>query len=477
MSIRKFYPLTAIGSAIVVIFLVAAMSRDRWLPLLKTASATEGHSQHAEDAYSDHDHDHEHGHNHEHQHDGHGHAEHDETTSIEISAQARKNLGLKTDVVKLQSYLRKISVPALVVGRPGRSHVQVTAPLGGRVMRIYPIKGETVESGQPLFDLLLTHAELVRVQSDFLRSIAELDVVRREITRLQSVSVTGAIPGKRLLERQYEEQKIQAAIDAQKQSLLLHGLNKEQIASIVETRTLLKGLTVFAPQLPKNGDAVAQENQNGFFVVRELSVEAGQYIDAGIPLCLLTDFRRLYIQGRAFEQDAEDLVGAATEGLPVSATLENNSSRTQAIEGLKITYVENEVELDSRALRFYVDLANKVVLESRTRDGHRFTTWRYKPGQRMQLHVPVERWEDRIVLPVDAVAKEGVEYFVFQQNGDHFDRVSVHVEYQDQFWVVVANDGAIFPGDTIAMSDAQQLQIAMKNKAGSGVDPHAGHHH
>ncbi len=477
MPTRKLHSRLPIGStgimilvAVALIALIAVVLRKRWLPATgQASSATSEESGHA-----GHDHG---GHDHGHKHDGHDHAKHDETTSIEISAQARKNLGLETGAIKLQAYMRKISVPALVVGRPGRSHVQVTAPLGGRVTRIYPIKGETVESGQPLFDLLLTHAELVRVQSDFLRSIAELDVVRREITRLQSVTVAGAIPGKRLLERKYEEQKTQASIDAQRQSLLLHGLNDQQITSIVETRTLLKGLTVFAPSLPKNGDAEAGENQAGSFVVRELSVNAGQYVDAGIPLCLLTDFRRLYIQGRAFEQDAEELVHAATIGLPITATPENNFTQAQAIEGLKITYVENEVERDSRALRFYVDLENEVVLESRTSEGHRFTTWRYKPGQRMQLHVPVERWEDRIVLPVDAVAKEGVEYFVFQQNGDHFDRISVHVEHQDQFWVVVANDGAIYPGDTVAMTDAHQLQIALKNKSGGGVDPHAGHNH
>jgi hypothetical protein len=76
-----------------------------------------------------------------------------------------------------------------------------------------------------------------------------------------------------------------------------------------------------------------------------------------------------------------------------------------------------------------VSLPNEIVLESKSAHGHRFLTWRYKPGQRMQLRVPVEQWTDRIVLPVDGVAKEGVEYCVFQQNGDHFDRVPVQVEY------------------------------------------------
>ena len=53
----------------------------------------------------------------------------------------------------------------------------------------------------------------------------------------------------------------------------------------------------------------------------------------------------------------------------------------------------------------------------------------------------------------------------------------VHVEYRDRFSVVIANDGSLFPGDVVATCGAQQLQLALKNKAGGGIDPHAGHNH
>ena len=35
----------------------------------------------------------------------------------------------------------------------------------------------------------------------------------------------------------------------------------------------------------------------------------------------------------------------------------------------------------------------------------------------------------------------------------------------------IENDGSIFPGDKIALAGAHQLQMALKNKAGGGVDP------
>ena len=140
-------------------------------------------------------------------------------------------------------------------------------------------------------------------------------------------------------------------------------------------------------------------------------------------------------------------------------------------------FLANQIDPVSRALRFYVRLPNRVIRKSQDADGRLFLDWKFKPGQRLQFLVPMEKWKDRIVLPVDAVAQEGAETFVFQQNGDHFDRRAVHVEYQDQFWVVIANDGSLFPGDTVAFAGAHQMQMALKNKAGGGVDPHAGHNH
>jgi hypothetical protein len=42
---------------------------------------------------------------------------------------------------------------------------------------------------------------------------------------------------------------------------------------------------------------------------------------------------------------------------------------------------------------------------------------------------------------------------------------------------VIESDGTLFPGDVVAVSGAYQMQLALKNKAGGGVDPHAGHNH
>ncbi len=60
---------------------------------------------------------------------------------------------------------------------------------------------------------------------------------------------------------------------------------------------------------------------------------------------------------------------------------------------------------------------------------------------------------------------------------ERFDRVAVHVLYRDNQNVVIAQDGAIAPGDVIARRSAHEMQMAIKNKSGGAIDPHAGHSH
>ena len=393
---------------------------------------------------------------------------------LELSEQAKKNIGLTLATVAAQDFQQTVTVPATVINRPGRTEIAISAPMTGIVTRIYPIRGEAVAPGDPLFDLRLTHEDLVEKQAALLRALEELEVVEREVARLEQVTASGAVAGKRLLERQYERGKLEAALRAERQALRLHGLSDEQIETIVDQRRLLESLTIVAPPVRDCPSCAAHEE---FLQVTQLAVRPGEHVAVGTALGVLTDHCELLVEGKAFEQDAEALNQAANEGIPVTALIEGNGSGTHEVPGLKILYVENEVEMESRALKFYVGLPNELVRNQTTADGHRFIGWRYRPGQRVGLLVPVERWEDQIVLPVEAVVGEGAEYFVYQRSGSRFCRRPVHVEYRDQRWAVIEADGTLFPGDVVAAEGAYQIHLALKNKAGGGPDPHAGHHH
>jgi len=410
----------------------------------------------------------------DHDHAGHDHADHN-ANSIELSPQARKNIGLgKPLTVKLEPFTKTISVPGMIVERPARSTVEVTAPMTGVITRIYSIEGEAVEPGARLFGLRLTHEELVQSQADLLKTAEELDVIQREIKRIEDLIKEQALPGKQLLERQYEKQKQEALMRAQRQALLLHGLTNEQIDAILKDRKLLQDLTVAVPATTDDG---GMSPAGTVFQIQNIKAAQGQHLNAGDTLAVLADHAQLFIEGEAFERDMQELSRAVEQGLPVSATLDTDGGKPESIAGLRVLYLAAKVDPASRTLHFYVTLPNQKVRDARLADGHRFVAWRYRPGQRVQLEIPLETLPDRIVLPADAVAQDGPETYVFTPNGDHFDRRAVHVEYRDPRWVVIANDGSLFPGDLVAPTGAQQLQLALKNKSGGGIDAHAGHNH
>ena len=475
---RKWWLLAAV--AVVIAGLAVS---TRWLPEIRqlAASAHAGGESVSDDSKHDHEVEDADGHGEEagHEHEAHAPAvtadhAHDEAAAVNLSQSAQDTVGLRLAKVELRSFERTMTVPAMVAERPGRSAIQVAAPLTGVVTRIWPLQGETVVPGQPLFDLRLTHEEVVEGQAELLRTAEELDVVKREVNRLERASTEGAIPEKTVLQRKYEQQKLEGVLRSQRQRLLLHGLSPSQVDEIQAKRTLLSSMTVAVPQ---SSEDKAKAEAAPLLQIEELKVTNGQHVKAGDPLCVLADHARLYVQGKAFEQDAAALDRAASNDWRLTMVVEGNGQERQTVPGLPIVYLANKIEPDSRAFLFYVELPNKVIRNRRTPDGHRFAGWQFKPGQRVELLVPVERWADRIVLPQSAVVQDGAESYVFEKNNGHFDRRAVRIEYRDQYSAVIANNGTLALGKMVIVSGAYQVHLAMKNKAGGPPDPHAGHNH
>jgi cobalt-zinc-cadmium efflux system membrane fusion protein len=459
--LRRFSP-RYLGIGGVIVFIIALiLSRNVWLSPLRAWLAAgspsgDGHSHGAAPGDA-------------HGHDDHGHA--DDLDSLDLSEQGRKNIGLRIEPVKLDKFERTVTVPGILVERPGRTIIRVGTPLNAIVTKIYPIAGEAVHIGEPLFDVRLTHEELVQAQVEFLSTAEELDVLAREIARLESIG-EGTIAGKTLLERKYEQQVKQALLRARRESLLLHGLTEEQVDDILASRTLLKAITVRVPPLA----AEHMQAERPVFQVQQLAVDGGQYVAAGETMAVLANYAELFIEGRAFEQDIIHVQAAREKGWPLSAAVESKDGKRQTLDGLKILYVAGNVDPESRTFRFYATLPNEML--GKTKQGeHEFVDWRFRPGQRMQLSVPTERLEKQLVLPADAIAEDGAETYVFIPNGKKLVRRPVHVQHRDSSRVVIEQDGSLFAGDPVVVSGARQLQLALKNKAGGGVDPHAGHNH
>ena len=439
-------------------------------------------------------------------HEDHAHAPAASATAaafLDLSPEAMKNLGLTSDMlrpIELKTFRKTISVPAIIVERPGQTLTQISTPMTGVITEVAAIEGSAVEPGQRLFRIRLTHEDLVQSQIDFVKALGDLDVEEREIVRLKPISKDTPKP---LLERMYAKEKLESLLNAQREALRLHGLSARQIEQIAKDRRLLSELTIAAPSAQQDSGELELTSQlhlepiayianqeaisdplsepeksptaeNVPRVVESLKVQQGQSVEQGGLLCVLADYSQLYVEGLAFEQDVEAINKAASAAWKITALQPGGGT----LDELTLSFVASEIDPETRTLKFYVDLPNEILRDTKNAAGRRFLTWRFKPGQRLQLRVPVEELPNQIVLPLDAVANEGAESFVFQRKGkQRFDRIAVHVLHKDQTSVVVANDGALFPGDVVALRGAHQLQMAVKNKSGGAIDPHAGHTH
>lgn len=461
---------------------VTIAARGIWLPMLtakdvnsKEAASHAGHS---------------HG-------EGGGHADEDQNT-VPLSEQARANLGLTLGTVELSDYTKNLVIPGVVVEQPGHSERRITTPVAGVVAKVHAFPGQAVRPGDPLLDVQPTGEVLTTTQADLLRTIQEMALADLEIKRLTPLTEGGAVSRRLLLEKEYERKRLDSQKLVQIQELLVRGLTPYQITEIVEHKTLLREFTIHVPGgtpksssqeeehdhpsvvptgLSQSSDGLESHAEEIVYTVERIEIFPGKLVQPGDELCDLGLHTELYLEGHAFERDSWLIARMMQEQRPLTALFEGESESPETRDGLLIRYVENTLDATSRTLRFFVPLKNEVIRDAKADNGIVYRSWRFKPGQKVRLLLPEQKLSEQIVLPAAAVVAEGSDAYVFRANGELMERVPVVIEHRDPRYVVLRNDGSVFPSDELAMNHTYQINLALKKQQGSGVDPHAGHNH
>lgn len=403
----------------------------------------------------------------------------EEAKVLKLSPQARQNLGLVAKAAKPQTYWRTIQVPGAIVDRPGRSDRGVTAPAVGTVVQVHAFPGDTVKPGDRLFTLRLFSEYLQNTQSELFKATRETQLVKEQRTRLESAAKSGAIPEARIIELDNQLRRQSAAIQAYRQDLLTRGLNPEQVEAVTEGK-FVSTIEVVAPppvSAAKREPEIQQtalqliddRGENLAYEVQELKVDLGQQVQAGQLLSVLANHHSLYIEGHAFKREAPFLEKAAQHGRPIQVEFaEDDREHWPSLDQtFQIRHLANAIDPVNRTFDFFIPLTNQS--RGYEKDGQTFVVWRFRPGQRVRLHVPVEELQDAIVLPSAAVVREGPEAYVFRQNGDLFNRLAVHVLHEDRTSVVLANDGSVTPGLYLAQNSAASLNRVLKAQAAAGI--------
>jgi multidrug efflux pump subunit AcrA (membrane-fusion protein) len=435
----------------------AYFTRDRWVPVVFPSGAPAPAGGH------DHDHDH-----------GHGPHDHgaEPTDRVKLSPQAQENLGLDVDQLVPQDYWRTILIPGSVVDRPGESDRTVTAKVAGVVADVRARPGDTVKGGEPLFTLQLASEFLQAAQADVAKTAREIEFATARRDRIAGLVKQGTQPEAVLIEEDNQVKRLTTQLRAQRRQLQVFGLTPEQVTR-AEKGDALTELTVAVPARAAGGPEL--------FEVQELKVSLGDQVQAGQALVTLANHQKLMVEGRAFKSEAGALALAAQKKVPIAVEFADEvPGEWPTLGPLTVRHLSNQVDPATRTFGFYLELENQP--RTFERDGRAHFVWRFRPGQRARLRVPVERFARPaeggtevlpFVVPLGAVVREGPEAFVFVQNGDVFVRKPVRVLYEDRAHVVLANDGSVTEADFVVRNQAAALNRALKATAGGG----GGHHH
>ena len=389
---------------------------------------------------------------------------------LELSPQARQNLGLVSRPATLSNYWRSIIVPGEVMDRPGMSDRGVTSPAVGVVTQIHAFAGDTIHPGDTLFTLRLLSEYIQNTQSELFKVTRDIELETEKRQRLTQIG-DGAIPQVRIIEVEQQLRRLQAASESYRQDLLTRGLSPAQVDQVAGGRFVASVDVVAPPPIAVPSAPVVAASPPGKLVyeVQDLKVDLGTQVQAGQLLGVLSNHGALFIVGHAFKREATALERAAQQQWPLRVDFAEDDSTAWPPLGqsFEIRHLSNTIDPASRTFDFFVPLSNQS--RSYEKEGKTFVVWRFRPGQRVRLHVPVEELKDVIVLPAAAVVREGPEAYVFRQNGDLFDRRPVRVLHEDRLDVVIANDGSVAPGWYLAQGSASSLNRVLKAQAASGT--------
>ncbi|MBA2113236.1 efflux RND transporter periplasmic adaptor subunit [Bremerella alba] len=406
---------------------------------------------------------------------------------VTLTDSAFDNLKIAVKSMRGETYVSPLTIPGEVVEIPGRSSFTVAAPVGGNVRSVNVDVGQLVHLSDPLFKLDIVDEPVLSAQVDLLDVLGQIDVTRAEINRLSPLAQSGAIAGKAPLEFEYQEQKLKNRKDARAQELVARGLTVRQVSTVLEQRKLIKQIDVLLNEAPR--DTASSEQDPVSFVVETLDIHPGMTVPRGTSLARLADHRYLYIRGEAFEQDVPRLYELEANHVPIEVQFghshENEADRNFATRTAEIAYIDNHADETTGTFFFYLRLKNEIAADSLLLDQSVTRQWRFKPGQRVHLRLPMDKFEDQFVLPREALVEEGIETFVFQQVFGHvepgmkeFQKVPVEVIHRDTTTAVISRKGGIRLGDSVVVTHAYQLYLEMLSEAGDGDgNAHQGHNH
>ncbi|MEE9392496.1 MAG: hypothetical protein V3W41_08320 [Planctomycetota bacterium] len=248
-------------------------------------------------------------------------------------------------------------------------------------------------------------------------------------------------------------------------ALIQMGYSVEQVAELHRQRALDPVISIRAPA---NGLVPDWD-------VHDIFAKPGAQVKAGDKLLSLLNSRELFLKSQPVGGEKQDILKSLVAGTPCDAR-PLVADAGPNLSQLSIDYVASDDGMKGTVA--FVRVKNETLAIRQDARGMSYRSWKLRPGLKYLLQVPNVQLKNVFVIPSEAVADDGPAKVVFIPDGDTFKPLEVEIVFQDERIAVIAinRHTKVFDGDTIVMSGAYSLGMALKSDS-APVDAHAGHSH
>ncbi len=299
---------------------------------------------------------------------------------LKLSAESIKQIKLETETVSLQSFTGYLTIPAKVITNQD-NEAQIGSLVQGRVHQVFAKVGDFVKVGQIL--MTVEGLDVGEIKAGFLIAKAALDYTKANYERQKKLFDEKIGSQKALLESQAEYEKALAEYKAEDKKIHSVGLSDEDVTDgkMSEEHT--------------SGTLPIKSSING--IVVERNVVIGQLVDATTNAFKVINTNTVWVDGQIYEKDITK-INQKTNALFTSATYQN-----EKFNG-RIIYIGQTVDEHSRTITVRGEFGN--------------ANNKLKPQMFGELKIPAVASAKAIMIPDEAVVKEGGQEYVFVQTSE-----------------------------------------------------------
>lgn len=303
-----------------------------------------------------------------------------EVSEVVLSLEARNKIDIAFEEVKEGTISGRLIAPAKLITNQDYE-AQVGSLVQGRVHQVFVKEGEFVKSGQVLMHV--EGLEIGEIIAAYLKAKSNLDYYKAAYERQKILLEQNVGSQRALQEAKAEYEKAVAEYDAEDKRIDAVGLTKEEAEKKEDAST------------EKSGYLPIKSPISG--IVTERNVVIGQLVEPNTTAFKIMNISNLWAEGQIYEKDLTKVSGKPKVEFTTSA-YPNEKFKGEVI------LIGQTIDEHSRTIKVRASLQN--------------TNSKLKPNMFGELFIPINSNSKGIIIPTDAMVKEGNESYVFVVEND-----------------------------------------------------------